>query len=524
MKNYKKSNITKLKFIRVNQNNQEDEEIEDEIVPNTALNTQNNNHFQNDFEINKPTYKKFEEINTQDKEIIDNSPRPQTSFKLPKFLMQREDVKSKLDSLKKSSDKMKQGGNLPFTPENFGDNPNSFTSVFKKDNDQKNGSQRVFRKSMIFMILQLLSFVSLSVIVISGVIFGFTTLLNTIISIGIIIVSILLYTVITSLFYIIVADRSYIWISLLCQSLSLILLYSFVGQGFGYPTLILATIIMLLSYFAYLEIEKIQVSTRFFSVGYITGEAIKILSTIGILTICLGIFNIVLSQTPGVFLSRNIVENEFIFKNTVINSNRWLSLNSIFGVKSEYKIVKDTTDIVDAKNQTVLVSDFIEKNYPTEEVLTNKEISQIKAICTASDKECNNIVNIEKNKKLDKYLVKLVEIGQMEPALKLTDTLNYKSYKKILKAFYSDKINDFETQKVTQSIPYLSSIQWIIEPSRNIFIPAIISLLFYIALLSIKFLIHFLANSLVWIIWKLLLLIGFVKIDIELVESEIVSI
>ena len=454
-------------------------------------------------------YKQFQD----DSEIIVGE---KPSFKLPKFLSQRENSKTKLDALKKSQanpEQSQSSGELPFTEPNFKDNPNSFTSIFNKDHDKINGVQRVFRKSITFLILQLLAFVSLSIATIATFTLNLNGIVPTAIFSSSVLALIVAYTVVSGIFYIIVADRSYIWISLLLQGLSLVLLYSFIGQGFSFPTIIFGLLITLLSYFAYLEIEKVQVSTRFFSIGYVTAESTKILSTIAILTVCLGVFNTVSFQTPKTFLSRNLIDNETVFGNLVANNSRF-SLNTILQIKGDYRVNKNTSILLSSDSKEVDVKDFVQKNYPVADSIN----------CVGTDKECNSQSSQDTNSKLQNNLSRLVELGQISSNPKLSDRLSYPLYKSLLKGYYADKINDFETQKNSQNIPFLNNIQWIIEPSRTVFIPALIAIIFYIGLLVIKFLIHFVSSLATWLVWKLLTMTGFVKIEIELVESEIVSI
>ena len=204
-------------------------------------------------------------------------------FKLPKFL-NRKDINSPVVNTSSIQDTPKS---LPFSKPNFTENPNSFTSVFKKDNDQVSGVKRVFRKSVMFLFLQVVAFLSLIIPILFGLSSNFASGLSSIFSLGWNMGAIILYVVMTSIFYVIVADRSYVWLSLVLQAFFMILSYSLVGMGFNPITLIATGIILILSYFSYLEIEKIQVSSRFFSIGYVTGEAVKILSTIAILILSL---------------------------------------------------------------------------------------------------------------------------------------------------------------------------------------------------------------------------------------------
>ena len=141
-----------MKFVRVNQPTKSDLNSETQTLENNA-DTQDSNlvsTFTQNSNLEIPTtqYKQFVK---EERPIDPFTQKP--AFKLPKFLAQREETKSKLEDFKnKSNEKQSSIGNLPFTSPNFSDNPNSFTSIFNKDHEKINGVQRVFRKSISFLI------------------------------------------------------------------------------------------------------------------------------------------------------------------------------------------------------------------------------------------------------------------------------------------------------------------------------------------------------------------------------------
>jgi hypothetical protein len=502
MKTHK--NVAKLKYIKINQQ-------KSQSLANNPIFDKEELDTKTTVEINEPSYKKFED---EEESTSQDSKKPTANFKLPKFLVEKEDQKQKIENFKQEPT-IKSAGNLPFTPENFESNPNSFTSIFNKDNEKINGFQRVFRKSIFFLVIQLVLFTLISTLALTGFGLSFGSLIGTGISVVIFISLIIAYTAVTSIFFIIVADRSYIWISILLQALVTVALYSFVGLGFSIPTLVFSVVIMTLSYFAYLEIEKVQVSTRFFSISYVTNEAIKILSTVAILTLCLGVFQSVSSQTPKNFITKNLIDNSFIYKLLVDNGSGF-GLNK-FAVNGQFPIDKDSKSVLIAEGETkkiATVNDFLDKNTPT--------LDQ-KSSCLPTDTTCLAQIP-SKDKKISEYLTKIQEQYNVATPLKPTDQLTESNYKNLLKYFYADKIVEFETQKNLQNIPYIGNFQPLAENARTLFIPAIIALAIYVILTLVKFVIHFLVSIIVWIIWKFLILIRFVKIDIELVESEIVSI
>lgn len=537
MKNYKKD-ITKLKYIKIGGGNQDQGDFEE--------NTKNLNADPNttsDLNINKPTYKKFEDksnfkntdvdinISSTSQNNYQSSFAPeQINLRLPKFLAQREEQKAKLNQLKANTGKQDKIDNLPFTPENFEANPNSFTSIFNKDNNKINGFQRVFRKSIVFLAMQLISFALISFLCISGFLINFSSVGSILFSGLTMLLLITIYSSITSIFYIIVADRSYIWISLLAQSLSLILMYSFIGLGFSFVTIFVASLVFVLSYFAYLEIEKIQVSTRFFSVGYVTSEAIKILSTVAIFTICLGFFNGITSQTPKVFLTKNLIDNPASF-DTIIMGNSFpfnkININAV-ALNGKY-IINESSNIVQNDGKNLTYKEFVLKNYKniTNVNLTDKETIDLqKTNCTekTTDKECQDKLKPFADAKLKKYLSSQ-NPNYSEITLGLDDSLDSNSFKKVLKAYYSDRIDALTSQQnIIKDIAFLKGYTSYIEPILPNVIQSVVVLILFILLFTIKFLVHILTSIFIWLLWKILLMVGFAKIDIELVESEIVSI
>jgi hypothetical protein len=542
MKNTKKD-ITKLKYVKLNGSNNLNQ-----IGANVDLNDSNEAEIdtKEELEINKPTYKKFDEqpksqserniISKQlkkesimDQKIEENeNVKPENvNFKLPKFLVDRENQKAQINNLKNPKANQTFIGSLPFTQENFSNNPNSFTTIFNKDNDKINGFQRVFRKSVLFLALQLLSFAFITFLIITGLGFNFATLSTSVLSLALISLSIILYSALTCIFYIIVADRSYIWVSLVIQSVLLIGVYAVLGLGiFSFSTIIFALLIFILSYFAYLEIEKIQVSTRFFSIGYITSEALKILSTVAILTLCLGIFNIITIQTPKEFISKNLINNPAIYSSVVMGSTfpfSIINLNKLALSGEKYEI--NANGLVESGGKPLTLKAFLLRNITQTALLSENEKNDIKASCdNLTEKDCSTKIDLEQEKKL-KLFIKDEKSSYSNLTFGLDEVLDKNNFKLVLKNFYSDKIDDLNNQSATlNEISYFKNFKQFMDPVLPYIIQSSIAILVFIFLSFFKFIFNIITSILIWFIWKIMLLSGFVKIDIELVESEIVSI
>jgi hypothetical protein len=200
------------------------------------------------------------------------------------------------------------------------------------------------------------------------------------------------------------------------------------------------------------------------------------------------------------------------------------NLNSLI-LTGKYTISENEEALLDGK--TLTYRDFILKNYKSTDLgITEKEITETQQKeCTdkITAKECQDKIKPLTDIKIKKYLSASVNYSQIN--LDLGDTLTTKTFKQILKSYYSDRIDSVTTQQNSiKDIVFLRGYTSLIEPILPNIVQAIFSLTIFISLFIIKFLIHILTSVLVWLIWKFLLITGFAKIDIELVESEIVSI
>lgn len=527
MKNYKK-NISKLKYIKLNpgknDETQEGYELADQALPEEIESEMNTHEVINPV----PSYKKFD-----DEVDIPYSNKTKPSFALPKFLSKS--IKTDKAQTQTQGFTPSTQNSLPYSKPDFKTNPNSFTSVFSKDNDQVVGVARVFRKSIMFLIFQVLCYLSLVLPLTLGLIGNFGTFVATGITFGALTLGIISYTVITSIFYIIVADRSYIWINLLLQSLFLIIINSFIGQGFSIVTLGTALVIFVLSYFSYLEVEKVQVSSRFFSINYVTNEAIKILTTVAIIVISVTFFNTILNVGSKNFVTQNLVQNDFVFRNIVVGKSANLSLNrwvlpKNYSISENNKIV--TSDSL-GTTKPVTFFDFLSVNYRKgEQVLNEKELENIKKTqCLNKEKECDTFIQREKITKIQGWLKEETNpyssVNYTEKPVYLENPgaeLDVNSFKEIMKVYYSDKINDFEADKSFTKVPFLDSVPKQFLNYGQYLIPAIFALVFFVIFMLFKFFLHLVSGIVVWIVWKILLLFGFAQIEVELVESEIVSI
>jgi hypothetical protein len=402
-------------------------------------------------------------------------------------------------------------------------NPNFLSSVFKQDKQEAGGISRVFRKSMIFLALQLCSFLIF-----------ITTSFNFFNNPLIALVSLVVSVAMTNLFFIIVADRSYVWLALLGQALLIVIANSFLGLAFT-PITLLFTLVAILFYFlAYSELEKIQLSSRLFSISHITGESTRIILTATTLLLALGIFNSILwqgqkdNQNLGSkpFLSTVVFDNKFIMDNLFIGKTSSVSINKFLISGNFYKDASTGKIMYEFKSKTgntekqATFGTFLEYNYESNDVLTTKEEQDYRATsCTdvgSISEGCNQRVKEEINKKIEQWRLK----AYADLPYTIDTPLTITNYREITKKFYLNRVAEFESEKGDSGFIDKSLL---LVPLTSI-IPAIFALTVAVLLFLTRFIFSWIVFIINWIIWRVLLISGFVQIDVETVEAEIISI
>ena len=404
---------------------------------------------------------------------------------LPKFLEQNKIIQSVTNSI---DEEIKM---LPFSNSQ---NPNSFSSIFSRDHEEITGIRRVFRKSVIFLALHLLSLLTL-------VWCGLNLLtLNPIITL----LSFVTFVAVTNLFYIIVADRSYVSLSLAGLGIGLLLIYSFLGQAFNPVSLIGVSIILLLAYIAYSEIEKIQLGSRLFTISNIVGSSTRILTGAATLILSLGLFNQMLSEGSSKFLNRTILSNPIVLEKLIIGEGFPVSLNRLaMNGASLYSTLETNTTKATFK-------DFLTTNYTRgEDVVSKSEEPEIIIACenAKGSGKCGNAIADERNVRLEKYRAS----NYTQLPYTLETVLNKENFREISKQYYLNIITEFDKGSN------------IIIP-RAFLLPGIFATILYLALSLLSPLFALLVQTITWIGWQIMKTSGFAKIEVETVESEVVSI
>jgi hypothetical protein len=413
-------------------------------------------------------------------------PTPSSNkMNLPKFLEENKILQSVTNSLE---------GEIKMLPFNGDTNPNSIGSIFSKDHEEITGIRRVFRKSLIFLVLHLFSFLLLTWAGLN--ILTFNPL--------IILVTFVLFVSITNLFYIIVADRSYVSLSLVGIGIGLLLIYSFLGQAFNIVSLAGVSIIILLAYIAYSEIEKIQLGSRLFTISNIVGSSTRILIGAAILILSLGLFNQMVSEKSSNFLNRTLFSNDTFVSKLIVGEGSPISLNRlVMNGASLYSTLETNTVKTTFK-------DFLSVNYKRgEDVVSKSEEPEIIISCEnlSGGGKCANAVLEERNSRLENYRLEAYK----KLPYTLDTVLDKDNFREISKQYYSNIVSEFETGSD------------IILPRAYLF-PGISAAVLYLVLSLLSPLFSVLIQMLTWLGWQFMKATGFAKIEVETVESEVVSI
>lgn len=406
---------------------------------------------------------------------------------------------------------------------------NSLSSIFYKDHQEISGIRRVFQKSILFLILNLtsfglLNFVGLNLFYLSSDIPS---------SLGWGILTAVISIAVSNLFYIVLADRSYFWLNLVGQIVILIAIQGFVGRGLEPITLVVLGVVTLMSYLAYSELEKAQLGSRLFTIPNIIGESTRILSWVTILIICLGTFNQIIAR--GTDSSGKFVNGEKFFSDIFLSKDNLVDIfligsgNSLTGVGLNNFLMTrglsfqndSLTKVVEGSRTQASFRDFLNINYkPTETLITDNELEDIQASCLKNQTEnCDSEVQKFKDVRLESWRIERYK----DLPLTLDSTMTSDNFRLVTRQYYTNSIRDITTDKGS-STSFLPSLPIVSSFPASYILPGFFVFILAIMLTLIRFLLHFLVMVVTWIIWSLMKLTGFVRIEVENVEAEVVSI
>ena len=404
----------------------------------------------------------------------------------------------------------------------------TINNLFNTDRQNVIGAMRVLQKSVTFMIFSMLSFGGLTFV--ASNLFSLSS--NPFSAFGIGILASIVYIAVTNLFFIIVADRSYIWLMLIVQAILLIAITIIAG---GNTSLILGGVIILSSlmyYLSYLELEKAQLGSRLFNLSSIVGEPIRLLGTLAVIIICFGIMTQVISRgtVKGEFQgAENFVNEVFLSNKSLVdgaligtwaggNNGRAFGFNSLFMNKS---LSFRSGKLLKSDGETATLRDFLTLNYkPGELLLTDKQKGDLESQCSREkNANCDQFIADSKDKKLEAWQSEAyTNLGNQT----LNTQINSDVYKSLTKDFYFNQIHSWSTDKGESSsklsVPLISNF------SPRYILPSIIVFAIFAVLMILKPLYSFLAYLLTWVFWQALKALGFARIEVETVESEVVSI
>jgi hypothetical protein len=411
---------------------------------------------------------------------------------------------------------------------------NSFSSVFRRDHEEIQGITRVFRKSVSFFALSIISFGFL-------ISFSINLFQANLLALA---VSTICFIVFTNIFYIIVADKSYIWLNLIAQFLVLLVGHSFLKLSFTPITLISALFIILLSYLSYTELEKVQLGSRLFTIGQITKESTSVLLTMITIILALGMYNSIMFNGVQKIFTDNALNNSFVFNKYIMGEKKTDStLNSFLGLTAKSQ----------ATGKYITFGQFISEHFRNnKDVVLDGETSQIREKC---------LVDFGKDVCVDDVAVIRVRNSRLEewrliayPKINYTlDTpLDDAKFREVVKQYYVNQVclvekgEDCPTNKeipslktdneaatstkakiadaFTKDINISNSYLKYFSLDRSNIIPILLTLIVFIILTLIKGLFGYIVLTISWIFWQILKLFKFVKIEIETVEAEVVSI
>jgi hypothetical protein len=272
-------------------------------------------------------------------------------------------------------------------------------------------------------------------------------------------------------------------------------------------TLIIGLVTVLLTYLAYIDLEKVQLGSRLFSIPYIVGESTKILSTVIIFIVCLSSFNQIESRGVDKFIADSVLSIPQVMEKVAVPvyQNTILKGTSVDFSQSSNTTVKTLICAerklnCDTKNSTVL---------------SPEELAKIQNGCKTDgtgESGCAALVDQAQTTVLETYKNQDLSGLGLTLGTKLDETNSQPVLKQLIQAKIKKQVDPTKLSFLPSYVPTKSLI------------PFVVALFLFIILSIFKFIIVWIGYVVTWILWKLLQITGFVRLDIEMVEAEIVGI
>jgi hypothetical protein len=414
---------------------------------------------------------------------------------------------------------------------------NEFTGDF--DNQTVNNSyyssigsvkeiKRVFQKTILLLVLDLIAFTGL---VFTGINLFFLNS-NILLSVGISILVFVVYVALTNILYIIIPEKKFLWSALFSKVLIFVLISSFIGQIFSITTVAGILVVFFLAYVAYNELEKIQLGSRLFTLSSIINESTRVLITMSIVVISLCVFNQIIyrgTDDDGKFIDASnftekvILSNNFVMDSVLIGKTGILKgkgLNNYFISKNLF-LTGESLNY--AGKESFTLRDFFVLTYKNGDLLTEDEVNSINEKCGKSKNEKNELCVVETRKKEDEKLAVFRDQTFPRVSKELTNSsvIDLPLYRDLTKQIY---LNNIKNNSGELKEGGLSNIPLINLFSQKYIIPALYSLIVFFVLTILRPILSWGVNLFTYILWYMLRITRFAKIEIETVESEVVSI
>lgn len=409
--------------------------------------------------------------------------------------------------------------------ETFKDASFRVDSNIGQNKNRSKENRRVFQKTITLLFLDLAIF--------AGFVFCSINLFflnsNIIISFFIGILVMISYVIVTNIFYIILSEKKYLWILLFSKAILFLVLSSFISQLFSLITIVGVIIVFLMTYISYVELEKIQLGSRLFAISSIVSESTRVLVTMCIFIISLCTLNQIIYQGSdqngkfidgGKFVERVFLNNDYFAKKVLMGIDSPVKgkggLNNIF-INKNLNFSGGNLNLNNRESFTV--RDFLILNYKTSELVNETELSTINEKCQKNKELCD----LETRKVADEKLAVLrnESFPNLGPEIINSSVIDESLYRKLTTQFYLNLIKansgDLKDANVA-SVPLINLF------SQKYIIPGVFSLFIFIFLTLIRPIIFLIINIGTFLFWHFMRLVRFARIEIETVESEVVSI
>ena len=394
---------------------------------------------------------------------------------------------------------------------------------------QSSNSLRLLQKSIGLLVLSIMSFGLLMAVGVG--IFSIST--NILLNLGVMLIALVVFVAVTNIFYIILIDRIFLFTFLFIQSGIFLLMNLFIGQLLALSTLLLVWIIFLLLYLAYLELEKNQLSSRLFNISHICTEVTRILTTVAILVLCVSLFNqiVAIGTTNGKFdggvkfIDKTFLSEKNTFDKLIIGYNPSGKSTGLANLFLNKGLVLNAGQLVGTKSdEQATLRDYLELNYrPTEVLLSLGEKDDLDLKCKTDKLDeagCEKLIQDTKATKLVGWQ------NEAYPTLKsvnLDTPIDTDLYRQLVRQYFITYIADFSnSEKLSKTVP--DSIGGRLADNSKYIVPLIFAIILFLILMLVKPIINSICVMVTWLLWTILKALKFVKIEIETVESEVISI